>query len=85
MSRSYQPVELLPGTEVEFANDGDTLTGTVNGAPWVWFDGTNAVAYVPVHVRDGDRCFQVAGANIICTRTPRAIELAASYGYSERV
>jgi hypothetical protein len=79
--------EIVMGSRVVFDNgDTDPEEGFVNGKPWVLFDGVNAVARVPVFVPKGNRCLDVAGANIMRVSPPsEVVERVNAYGYSERV
>ena len=58
--------EIKSGMRVRFIHDGpDLVDGIVNGEPWVYFDGIDAVARVPVFVPASDQCIDVAGHNIM--------------------
>jgi len=58
--------EVKAGMQVRFVHHGgpDLYDGIVNGEPWVYFDGTDAVARVPVFVRATNECIDVDGRNI---------------------
>lgn len=57
--------EIKTGMRVRFLDGGpDLVDGIVNGEPWVYFDGTDAVARIPVHVQATNRNVDVAGGNI---------------------
>jgi hypothetical protein len=61
--------EIKPGVRVEFMNgDTDPEPGIVNGQPWVFFDGVDAVARVPVMSLASGKCIDVAGHNIFRVR-----------------
>jgi hypothetical protein len=58
--------EIKAGMRVRFLDGGpDLVDGIVNGEPWVYFDGTDAVARVPVFVPATNRCVDVHGGNIL--------------------
>jgi hypothetical protein len=58
-----RPVEIKPGVRVEFNdNDGKVARGTVNGDPWIYWDG-ELHARIPVYVDDG-RTLDVYGGNL---------------------
>ena len=70
---------------VRFLNGGpDLVDGIVNGEPWVYFDGIDAVARVPVYVPEGNKCIDVAGHNIMRVGEPSTV-VERIAGYSERV
>lgn len=58
--------EVKPGQRVGFVEPGEregVTLGTVNGAPWVAWNGTFAAARIPVYT-DDHRCIDVAGVNL---------------------
>lgn len=58
--------EIKQGMRVKFMNgDVDPEDGIVNGEPWVYFDGIDAVARIPVFVPASNKCIDVAGHNIL--------------------
>lgn len=58
--------EIKIGMRVRFLDGGpDLVDGIVNGEPWVYFDGIDAVARVPVFVPASDECIDVSGHNIM--------------------
>ena len=58
--------EIKTGMRVRFLNGGPDLEdGIVNGEPWVYFDGIDAVARVPVFATTSGECLDVAGHNIM--------------------
>lgn len=76
--------EVKAGQRIEFANPGDPdpLVGIVNGEPWVYFDGIDAVARIPVYVRSSGECIDVAGGNVL--RVGEAVDDLRE-AFSERV
>ena len=59
------PSQITAGMRVQFFNgDVDPIEGVVNGDPWVYFDGIDAVARIPVHVQDTNQNIDVDGRNI---------------------
>lgn len=60
------PGHVRAGTRVRFAHGDATLTGVVNGAPFVIFTAWHdARAYVPVHVHDRNRNLLVDIRNLV--------------------
>jgi hypothetical protein len=60
-----QPCEITNGTRVLFLNgDVDPEEGIVNGEPWVFFDGIDAVARIPVYATASGKTIDVHGHNI---------------------
>jgi hypothetical protein len=64
---SGTPCEIKQGMRVQFvdASDPDLVDGIVNGDPWVYFDGIDAEARIPVFVPASDECMDVLGHNIM--------------------
>lgn len=64
---SNKPCEIKQGMRVQFvdASDPDLVDGIVNGDPWVFFDGIDAEARIPVFVPASDKCMDVSGHNIM--------------------
>lgn len=64
---SNTPCEIKQGMRVQFVDvsDPDLVTGIVNGEPWVFFDGIDAEARIPVFIPASDRCMDVSGHNIM--------------------
>ena len=64
---SHSPCEIKQGMRVQFvdASDPDLVVGIVNGEPWVYFDGIDAEARIPVFVPASDKCMDVSGHNIM--------------------
>lgn len=57
--------EIKNGTRLRFLDGGpDPIEGVCNGTPWVFWDGVNAQARIPVYVPQENRCFDVAGENV---------------------
>lgn len=63
---SGTPCEIKQGMRVQFTtpDDVDPVEGIVNGEPWVFFDGIDAVARIPVFVPASNKCIDVGGGNI---------------------
>lgn len=57
--------ELKPGMRIRFIHDDpDPIDGIVNGQPWVWWNGIDAEARIPVHVPSLNASIDVAGHNV---------------------
>lgn len=57
--------ELKQGMRIQFNHDGpDPIDGIVNGEPWVWWNGIDAEARIPVHVYQLNANIDVAGHNV---------------------
>lgn len=66
---SQAPSEIKAGMRVDFMNgDIDPEPGIVNGEPWVFFDGVDAVARIPVMSLTSGQCVDVDGRNIFRVR-----------------
>ena len=66
MSTQQAASEIVAGSRVTFEHGDETLTGVVNGAPFVAMLGWhNAQAYVPVHVADGNKNIVVHIGNLV--------------------
>lgn len=64
--RNPVTADVKPGVQVTFEHGDVTLTGVVNGEPFVMFLGWhNAQAYVPVHVHDGNHNLVVHIGNLV--------------------
>jgi hypothetical protein len=62
---SFRATEIRQGCEVSFLHGPDRIErGIVNGTPWVYWDGTQAVLRIPVFVPDANHIVDVAGENI---------------------
>lgn len=58
-------MEIRNGTRLVFFDaSGDPVDGIVNGEPWVWFDGIDAQARIPVYVPESGKTIDVAGQNV---------------------
>jgi hypothetical protein len=54
-----------PGAAVTFVqNDESLASGTVNGAPLVYWNGSEVCVYVPVHIHRANHNVMVAGYNV---------------------
>ena len=57
--------EIKPGMRIQFVHDGpDPIDAIVNGQPWVWWNGIDAEARIPVHVPSMNANIDVAGHNV---------------------
>ena len=74
--------EIVQGQRIEFANPGnpDPVVGIVNGPTFVWFDGIDAVAMIPVYVHATDDCIIVHGTNVLRVGASPVVEAVAPYG-----
>lgn len=58
--------QIKAGMRIRFMHgEVDPIVGVVNGAPWVYFDGIDAVARIPVHVPATNENIDVAGHNVM--------------------
>lgn len=59
--------EITEGMRVQFFDgnrNGDLIEGVVNGRPWVFFDGIDAVARIPVFVPSTGAIVDIGGGNV---------------------
>lgn len=58
--------EIKPGMRIQFidVSGPDPIDGIVNGQPWVWWNGIDAEARIPVHVPSMNANIDVAGHNV---------------------
>lgn len=77
---------------IKFIHDGpDPVEGIVNGTPWVWWNGIDAEARIPVHVPSLNANIDVAGHNVFrvayepCREPTKPIALQLIEDYSRRV
>lgn len=67
--------EIKQGMRIQFIDTSgpDPIDGIVNGPPWVWWNGIDAEARIPVHVPSLNANIDVAGHNVfrVASEPPR--------------
>lgn len=60
-------IEIKRGSIVKFLDGDDTLEGSVNGDPYVFWssDPSRVATYVPVYVRERDTTINVSTENVL--------------------